>query len=109
MIKSAASPGAERSSQVVTDVEPTAQSLVDQCMEAALAQRASDVHIEAQNDKVVFRMRIDGLLRVWKEVPIELHPQIIARLKILARLDISDKRRPQDGRFSVQTKSGIRD
>lgn len=78
-------------------------------MEAALSLRASDIHIEAQGEKVCFRMRVDGLLRIWKEVPIELHPQILARLKILARLDISDKRRPQDGRFSMQTKSGIRD
>jgi type IV pilus assembly protein PilB len=54
-------------------------------------------------------MRVDGSLKVWKELPIELHPQVMGRLKVMAKLDISDKRRPQDGRFTQQNKSGVRD
>jgi type II secretory ATPase GspE/PulE/Tfp pilus assembly ATPase PilB-like protein len=89
--------------------EQTAQRLVDQCLEAASQLRASDIHIEPREDRVVFRMRVDGELRVWQEVPLALHPQVLSRLKILARLDISDKRHPQDGRFTIETPGGLRD
>ncbi|MDD9971131.1 MAG: GspE/PulE family protein [Myxococcales bacterium] len=89
--------------------EQTAQVVVDQCLDAANKLRASDVHIEIQDGKLVFRMRIDGRLRQWRELPLELHPQVMARLKIVAQLDISTKRKPQDGRFTHQTEAGLRD
>jgi len=99
----------DRVSLSAAEPEQTAQAIVDQCLDAAFQLRASDIHIEPNGDKLIFRMRTDGLLKVWKELPIELHPQVIARLKILAKMDISDKRRPQDGRFSQTTKTGVRD
>jgi type II secretory ATPase GspE/PulE/Tfp pilus assembly ATPase PilB-like protein len=108
-VKSIPHPMPDRGQSSAVEADPTAQAIVDQCLEAAVQQRASDVHIEPQNEKLLFRMRIDGMLKVWKEVPIELHLQVLARLKIMAKLDISDKRRPQDGRFTLTTKSGMRD
>src|SRR5689334_20314491 len=91
------------------EAEQTVQAVIDQCFEVAFQQRASDVHIEPQNDKVVIRLRIDGRLKVWRELPMELHAQLLSRLKVMAGLDISDKRRPQDGRFSIPSQTGSRD
>jgi type II secretory ATPase GspE/PulE/Tfp pilus assembly ATPase PilB-like protein len=91
------------------EAEQTVQVTLDQCFEIAFQQRASDIHIEPQNDKVVIRLRIDGRLKVWRELPIELHLQLLSRLKIMAGLDISDKRRPQDGRFTIPSQTGSRD
>jgi type II secretory ATPase GspE/PulE/Tfp pilus assembly ATPase PilB-like protein len=91
------------------EAEQTVQSTLDQCFEIAFQQRASDIHIEPQNDKVVIRLRIDGRLKVWRELPIDLHLQLLSRLKIMAGLDISDKRRPQDGRFTIPSATGSRD
>jgi type II secretory ATPase GspE/PulE/Tfp pilus assembly ATPase PilB-like protein len=92
-----------------SSIENNAQLIVDQFLDAAQQQRASDVHIEPLSDRVLVRMRIDGRLVVWRELPIELHPQIISRLKVLARMDIAEKRMPQDGRFSIAFPDGSRD
>jgi type IV pilus assembly protein PilB len=92
-----------------TSVDHSAQMLLDQCLEAAHLNRASDVHIEPLLDRAVFRLRVDGRLKLWKEYPLEFHAQIISRLKVLARMDISEKRLPQDGRFSLQAADGVRD
>jgi type II secretory ATPase GspE/PulE/Tfp pilus assembly ATPase PilB-like protein len=109
-VKAAQNATPERPAQPGSESEQTAQVIVDQCLDAAIQQRASDIHVEPQADKLVVRMRVDGMLKVWKEVPLELHPQVLARLKIMAKLDISDRRRPQDGRFTVDVKgSGMRD
>jgi type IV pilus assembly protein PilB len=83
-------------------LDPGAQNLVDQCLEAAVKYRASDIHIEPQGDNLLFRLRIDGRLKVWGSVPIDQHSQVLNRLKVLARMDISEKRTPQDGRISLQ-------
>lgn len=85
------------------------QLLVDQCLEAATQLRTSDIHIEPQTDKLCIRMRIDGRLRLWQDLPLETHAPILARLKVMASLDISERRLPQDGRFSVPVENGVRD
>jgi type II secretory ATPase GspE/PulE/Tfp pilus assembly ATPase PilB-like protein len=90
-------------------LEGNAQAIVDQILEAAEVRRASDVHIEQLGDQVVVRFRIDGRLVVSRMLPPELLPQVVSRLKVMARMDISEKRLPQDGRFSVMTKDGSRD
>lgn len=108
-MKNVSNPAPERTSLRMTEPDQTALAIVEHCLDVAVVQGASDIHIEPQGDKVVFRMRIDGLLKVWKEVPIELHLQVISRLKIMAKLDISDKRRPQDGRFTLTNKGAVRD
>src|SRR5690349_16045588 len=97
-------PDAPRSS-----VDHNAQLIVDQCLDAATVQRASDIHIEPQSDRLVFRLRVDGRLKIWKEYPLEMLAQVVSRVKVMARMDISEKRMPQDGRFSVQSPEGPRD
>jgi type II secretory ATPase GspE/PulE/Tfp pilus assembly ATPase PilB-like protein len=89
--------------------EQTAFALIDQCLAAAVQLGASDVHVEPQGDKLVLRLRVDGQLKIWKELPIEVHAQVMGRLKVMARLDISEKRRPQDGRFTQTSPAGVRD
>ena len=73
------------------------QAIVTQALHA----RASDIHVEALEQKTLIRIRVDGVLQTLK-VPIAVeHERIIARIKILARLDIAEQRIPQDGRLSV--------
>ncbi|HVH78165.1 MAG TPA: GspE/PulE family protein, partial [Stellaceae bacterium] len=67
----------------------------------AAAGRASDIHIEASADRIVQRLRIDGLLRDTAPPPAGLHGNIVSRLKVMAGLNIAEKRLPQDGRFRV--------
>jgi general secretion pathway protein E len=90
-------------------IDNNAQLIVDQVLEAASAQLASDIHIEPMTDRAVIRLRIDGRLHVFSQHALDLLPQIISRLKVLARMDISEKRLPQDGRFSISTAAGPRD
>lgn len=74
-------------------------SLVDGFLAQAVADQASDIHIEPQPDKVLVRLRVDGLLRSILTLPIERRDELVSRIKILAQLDIAEKRQPQDGRF----------
>ncbi len=67
----------------------------------ALNTRATDIHIEARSQETVVRVRIDGRLTLQNQYPIDLHERLITRIKILARLDIAEKRLPQDGRLAV--------
>ncbi len=69
-------------------------------------QRASDVHIEPKRDKSVVRLRIDGSLQTVYELPKSVHSAIVSRIKNLARLDMAEKRRPQDGRIKMD-KEGV--
>jgi general secretion pathway protein E len=64
-------------------------------------QRASDIHIEPKREDALVRMRIDGVLHAVHRMPKGVHPAVISRVKLLARLDIAEKRRPQDGRFKT--------
>jgi general secretion pathway protein E len=67
----------------------------------AAAARASDIHIEASPDRVVQRLRIDGTLRDIAPPPAGLHDNIVSRIKIMAGLNIAERRLPQDGRFRL--------
>lgn len=79
--------------------------LIYTMFEDAIQARASDVHIEPMEDKSLIRFRIDGELHLQTEADIKIHTAIVSRLKLLASLDISEKRLPQDGRFQMNTKS----
>jgi type IV pilus assembly protein PilB len=68
----------------------------------AIRDGASDIHIEPQTGKFQIRIRIDGLLYELMSHRIEMHPPVVSRLKVLANLDISERRIPQDGRIQVQ-------
>ena len=62
---------------------------------------ASDIHIEPFEKKVIVRYRIDGVLRVFHELPTKIKDSLVARYKIMSNLDISEKRKPQDGRIRI--------
>jgi len=73
-------------------------------VEEAIKARASDIHIEPQEDRVRIRYRIDGTLQDTMSLPISVHRALISRIKILAELNIADHFRPQDGQFSTNAK-----
>jgi type IV pilus assembly protein PilB len=78
-----------------------AVQLTKSILEGALSARATDVHLEPQKGEMRVRFRIDGRLYDVMEVPRDLEPEVLARIKILADMDIAEKRRPQDGHFSI--------
>jgi type IV pilus assembly protein PilB len=67
----------------------------------AIKQGASDIHIEPMEEDVTVRFRVDGVLQVLQKLPKKVQLGLVSRLKILSKLDISEKRLPQDGRISV--------
>lgn len=81
--------------------EEPAIRYVNALIAEAASQRASDIHIEASADRVVQRVRVDGLLRDTAPPPAGLHDNIVSRLKVMAGLNIAEKRLPQDGRFRM--------
>ena len=80
--------------------------MVDLIIKNAIKKRASDVHIEAQENQVRVRNRIDGVLQDSIKLPKWTQPIIISRIKVLGGMDIAEKRLPQDGRIKVRTKTG---
>jgi type IV pilus assembly protein PilB len=85
-----------------TDESTPAESLVQSLLEGAVAGGASDVHFEPQRDELVVRARFDGVTRVVHRVAKEMQPAVVSRLKLMADLDLSERRAPQDGRVSLQ-------
>jgi len=79
---------------------PIARSL-DLLVTQAVRDRASDAHIEPQEGRIRVRYRVDGVLRDVLSLPTHAHSALVSRVKILADMDISERRRPQDGQFSV--------
>ncbi len=76
--------------------------IVGMILETAVKTGASDVHIEPGEDKSRLRYRVDGILQEKSALPKEMHDSIVARIKILGKMKIDEKRIPQDGRFKVQ-------
>jgi general secretion pathway protein E len=83
---------------------PVAETL-DLLISQAVKDRASDVHIEPQEERLRIRFRIDGILHDMFSFPLEIHGQMVSRVKILSGMDISEQRRPQDGQFSVNVEN----
>ena len=77
--------------------------LVASTISAAAAKLASDIHIEPQSADTVIRLRVDGMLRDFQRVPRSIQNSLVSRIKILADMDIAERRAPQDGRFLVKT------
>jgi general secretion pathway protein E len=73
-------------------------------IEEAIKARASDIHIEPQEDRVRIRYRIDGTLHDMMSIPVSAHRPLISRVKILGGMNIADHFRPQDGQFSTKAK-----
>lgn len=76
--------------------------LINALLTQAVKENASDIHIETFETRMSVRMRVDGVLREIIEPPRRLAPLIISRIKVMARLDIAEKRLPQDGRISLR-------
>lgn len=74
---------------------------VEYLLHYAYSQRASDIHIEPKRNHSLIRFRIDGILHVIHKIPKPVHAAFVSRIKTLARMDISEKRRPQDGRIKT--------
>ncbi len=75
--------------------------LVNQILSSAIFQRASDIHIDPLDKKTAIRYRIDGVLDTVRELPIDIHKQMVNRIKIMAEMDITETRVPQDGRIQT--------
>jgi type IV pilus assembly protein PilB len=80
--------------------------LVDLVVNSAITSRASDVHVEPMEKGVLVRHRLDGLLKEVMDLPKWVHEGLVARMKIMAGMDIAEKRLPQDGRLRVKTEDG---
>ena len=89
------------------EIEATDQHVVnavEYLLRYAYDQRASDIHIEPKRDKSVVRLRIDGVLHYIHTIPKAVHPSVVSRIKMLSRMDIAEKRKPQDGRIKTDFK-----
>ncbi len=80
--------------------EAPAVRVVREMVGDAVRMRASDIHIEPRKSSLEVRMRVDGVMQVWKELPKDLQDTVASRIKVLSDLDINEKRLPQDGRIS---------
>jgi type II secretory ATPase GspE/PulE/Tfp pilus assembly ATPase PilB-like protein len=78
---------------------PLTESL-DLLIEQAVRDRASDIHLEPQEDRLRVRYRIDGVLHDVNSLPVRAHAELVSRIKILAGMDVTLSRQPQDGQFS---------
>ncbi len=81
-------------------------SIVEWLLQYAFEQRASDIHVEPRREQGVIRFRIDGVMQQVYQLPATVLMPVTSRIKILARMDIAEKRRPQDGRIKTRTPDG---
>ncbi len=89
------------SAKEISSSDQHIKSAVNHLFHYALEQQSSDIHIEPKRDACMVRFRIDGMLHPIYKLPKAVHAAITARIKSLARMDISEKRRPQDGRIKL--------
>lgn len=89
--------------------EPPAIRLVNSILLEAIRLGASDIHIQPRAKNVMVRLRIDGVLMDKIQIPHGMHQSIVSRIKVMAELDISERRRPQDGRLAVKTPKRVVD
>lgn len=78
--------------------------LVNSLIEEAIEKGASDIHIEPQDKGCTVRFRIDGILKTMLDIPANMESSFMTRIKVMARMDIADQRRPQDGRIGLKYK-----
>ncbi|MEM6473063.1 MAG: GspE/PulE family protein, partial [Planctomycetota bacterium] len=88
------------------DESESAVSLCDELLSAAMMQQASDLHIDPSETDTLIRIRVDGDLGDYRPIPSSMHSPMISRFKVLAGMDIAEKRAPQDGRFRREGKDG---
>jgi general secretion pathway protein E len=81
--------------------------IVDWLWQYAFEQRASDIHIEPRREQGIVRFRIDGVLHQVYQIPMSVMNAMTSRIKLLGRMDVIEKRRPQDGRIKTRTPDGL--
>lgn len=89
-----------------SQVEPDADNIValgDEIFHAALIRNATDVHIEPTSQDLRVRLRVDGVLDLYRQLPIAVHSPLVSRLKVMSGMDIAERRAPQDGRFTLSS------
>ncbi|WP_245939568.1 type II secretion system ATPase GspE [Thermovibrio guaymasensis] len=93
----------KREEDILTSLEeaPIVQ-LINEILMLAVRGRASDIHFEPFRDRMRVRLRVDGVLKTVREIPKSKIPAVVSRLKIMANLDIAEKRLPQDGRIMIR-------
>ena len=97
-------PGDERvTAKRLRDALPT--QVISLLLSQALQDRASDIHIEPTETLLRIRFRIDGILHEIMELPMEMHPALISRLKIMSGMNIAERRRPQDGQLNFEAQN----
>jgi type IV pilus assembly protein PilB len=74
---------------------------VNDLLEQAVRDHVSDIHLEPDEQRLRVRFRIDGIMHIASQVPVRLAPAVLSRVKILARMNIAEKRKPQDGQFEI--------
>jgi type II secretory ATPase GspE/PulE/Tfp pilus assembly ATPase PilB-like protein len=90
--------------RLTSDISPVIR-LVDSTVFTAIQRRASDIHIETQDEAVHVKYRIDGVLQpAMRPIDKRFHSSILSRVKVMAELDIAEKRVPQDGRFKLRVR-----
>jgi general secretion pathway protein E len=94
------------SAKEITSSDQHIKTAVNHIFHYALDQRASDIHIEPKRNICMVRFRIDGSLHTIYNLPKAVHSAITSRIKFLSRLDIAEKRRPQDGRIKIGSRGG---
>lgn len=95
--------------QIISEAEAEEAPVVrfvDLMLSHAIKSRASDIHVEPQEHGMIIRMRVDGILTEMVPPPRKMQAAVIARLKILAEMDIAERRLPQDGRFKIKRGKG---
>ena len=92
--------------EAAADYEAPVIDIVDWLFKYAFEQGASDIHIEPRREHADIRLRIDGMLRDAYQLPLPVGLAVISRLKSLGRMNVAEKRRPQDGRVKTQAPSG---
>jgi type IV pilus assembly protein PilB len=87
--------------KVVVDENAPVVQVVNLVLEQAVRDRASDVHIEPQEDRLRVRVRTDGALHEVSSLPLSMGPSLVSRIKVMADMNIVERRRPQDGQMAV--------
>lgn len=95
--------GERVTAKLLRDALPT--QVISLLLTQALQDRSSDIHIEPSEARLRIRFRIDGILHDVMELPIEMHPALISRLKIMSGMNIAERRRPQDGQLNFEAQN----
>ena len=87
------------------ELESGAVVVLDEVVRRAAAANASDIHLEPKRDRLNVRFRVDGEMVEQPSVPLDIASEVVSRIKVLARMDIADRRSPQDGQLTLGPES----